>query len=98
MKIRMFGKTIEIDENNPGIKFFLEECCEFPTESWMVVENNRMTRNNLTGDSAKNELSKKSIQQLKDIIRFGIIDELKLTSDGTGINLEKEIENVQNSI
>ncbi len=96
MKIKMFEKIIEIDENNPGIKFFLEDCCEFPTESFMMIAYTNM--NEIKYDESTYDTMKQlTYEQLMKTLIWGILNEIDTAEHTTGYKFPKEIEYVKNA-
>ena len=91
MKINVFGKEIEFDENNPGVKYVLEECCECINETWIsvfydqLVNAKRITR-------PKDSLT---IKEIKKIIEFGMLDSINYVEEGNHLDLSKEKEYVR---
>ena len=73
MKIKIFGKIVSFDEDNLGLKYFLDECCEFPTESWVLVQYASMMHLK-DYEQAKKELHAASIETIKETIKYGIFD------------------------
>ena len=95
MKIRVFDKIVEFDEKNPGIQFFLEECCEFPTESWFMAHYSRKRNNSLTEDEIRERFLYASTQEIRDVLKNGIIESLEDAQEAVEKSLEKEIEDVR---
>ncbi len=97
MKIKLFGKIIELDEKNPGIDFFLNECCEFPTEAWVIMQYDCMTGNQKSEENIKKELSEMSVKQINSILEYGILDTLNTAETYIGTQLKDKIEHVKNA-
>lgn len=89
MKINVFGKEIEFDENNPGIKYFLEECCEFPDENWIATEYERQNNIDLPENCYEimKDLDKKDILNL---MKNGILESIEFIEKGNHKDLSQE--------
>ncbi len=100
MKIRMFNKIIEIDENNPGVDYFLNEFCEFPTEAFMNVEYSRKCyeENRSCPKDIDAVLYNMSAKELKDVLKFAIIDTYTVYESMTGRSYAKYKECITDSI
>ncbi len=94
MKIRLFGKVIELNEKNPGIDFFLNECCEFPTETFMKLEYSRLNKCAEPDDAFMKSLS---LKDLTSLLRDGIIETLELEANLAGVSYDEEINHVKNA-
>ena len=89
MKIKIFGKIVNFDEKNPGLKYFLDECCEFPTESWVIVQYSCMTH---CKDEQKliDELNKATLDEIKQVLKYGIFDTFNDAENSVGRKLDEE--------
>ena len=95
MKVRLFNKIITIDENNPGIKFWLEECCEFPTEAWFKIAYSH--KNWEKANKPTRPPVDISAKEIEGVIQYGIIEALQDAQECIGKDLSKEIECVKNA-
>ena len=71
MIYNVFNKEIEIDENNKGIRFYLDEMCEDINEVcityWYMVRK-RENAPDLSKEQAAKELREMSEEELKNFI------------------------------
>ena len=86
MKINVFNKIVEFDEKNKGINFFLEECCEFPTEDWFkVIHEQRL----YSGENLP-PVEQLSVSELKKLMLIGVIQAIEDIEDGHSMDLGEE--------
>ena len=64
MKITIFNKTIEIDENNKGIQYFLENLDEPINE--IITTHRLRLREDISSDDAAEKLRSMTAEELKE--------------------------------
>ena len=74
MKITIFNKTIEIDENNKGIQYFLENLDEPINE--IITTHRLRLREDISSDDAAEKLRSMTAEELKECIMQNIKDAL----------------------
>ncbi len=96
MKIKMFNKIITVDEKNPGIDFFLNECCEFPTEAFMKVAYGHKNLE-CSDNNALKKIEDLSVSELLEVLKFGILETFEIEERMSGRSYQEVKEHVENA-